>query len=198
LQDKTTILAPLFAMLNEIKPISEDLQKALGDSFTIQEVKKETILLHEGSVCKNCWFLAEGLMRSYHNIDDKDITARIMFTTNIVISPGSFFRQIPAIESIETLSDCIVGVLSFVDLQKLYAAFPEFNYHVRLITELYFYKQEQFLYMLRKHDAIAKYEYFVENFGTILKDIPQKYIATFLNIAPETLSRVRAKMGKGK
>ena len=198
MQNNRTLLGSLIQLLNGIQPISIELESTLIESFKIEETKKGKILLHEKDICKSLWFLCDGLLRSYHNIGDKEITSRIMYTGHIVISPGSFFTQTPATESIEALADCIVAKLSFTDLQDIYKKFPEFNYHTRLITEQYFYKQEQRLYMLRKHDATSKYNFFLENYADYLKDIPQKYIASFLNIAPETLSRTRSKQKKNK
>ena len=198
MQNKSSLLFPLLKMLIKIKSLNKELYDALLNSFHDQQIKKGTMLLHEGDVCKRLWFLADGLLRSYHNIGNKEVTSRIMFRNHIVISPGSFFTQTPATESIESLSDGTVVTLSFADLQKIYSKFPEFNYHTRIITEQYFYKQEQRLYMLRKRDAVAKYNYFLENYSDYLKDIPQKYIASFLNIAPETLSRTRSKLSKVK
>jgi len=198
LQTKTALLSPLLQLLNEIKPLSKEINDVLTDSFHDENIKKGTILLQEGDVCDKLWFLADGLLRSYHNIGNKEVTSRIMFRNHIVISPGSFFTQTPATESIQALVDSTVVTLTFADLQAIYLKFPEFNYHTRLITEQYFYKQEQRLYMLRKHDASAKYNYFLENYADYLKAIPQKYIASFLNIAPETLSRTRSKLSKRK
>ncbi len=196
MQNTYTLLAALIQILNNIQPINNELERSLIEEFKVEEIGKGKVILHEKDICKNLWFLCDGLLRSYHNIGDKEITSRIMYTGHIVISPGSFFTQTPATESIETLADCAVAKLSFNDLQDIYKRFPEFNYHTRLITEQYFYKQEQRLYMLRKHDAAAKYNFFLENYADYLKDIPQKYIASFLNIAPETLSRTRSKLGK--
>jgi CRP-like cAMP-binding protein len=196
MNEKTAMLAPLLRMLAEIKPMSKALEGALINGFEMHTKEKNEVLLAEGSVCKNLWFLVNGLLRSYHNIGEKEVTSRIMFTNHIVIAPGSFFTQTPATESIEALADCEVATISFITLQKMYESFPEFNLHTRIITEQYFYKTEQRLYMLRKHDAADKYAYFLENYETYLKNIPQKYIASFLNIAPETLSRVRNKLGK--
>jgi CRP/FNR family transcriptional regulator, anaerobic regulatory protein len=196
MKEKRDILAPLLQMLAEIKPISKALEEALINGFEIQKKEKNEILLTEGNICKVLWFLVNGLLRSYHNIGDKEITSRIMFTNHIVIAPGSFFTQTPSTESIQALADCELATISFTTLQNMYKSFPEFNLHTRIITEQYFYKTEQRLYMLRKHDAAAKYDYFLENYETYLKSIPQKYIASFLNIAPETLSRVRNKFGK--
>ena len=196
MQTNYTLLASLLQSLNSIQFIGKELELVLLESFKVEEVKKGKILLHEKDICKNLWFLCDGLLRSYHNIGEKEITSRIMYTGHIVISPGSFFTQTPATESIEALADCVVAKLSFNNLQDIYKRFPQFNYHTRLITEQYFYKQEQRLYMLRKHDAAAKYNFFLDNYADYLKDIPQKYIASFLNIAPETLSRTRNKLSK--
>ena len=192
--DKNTLLSPLLQLLDHLKPISRPLRLELVNAFDDKEIKKGTILLGEGDVCTKLWFLAEGLLRSYHNIGNKEITSRIMFKDHIVISPGSFFTQTPATESIEALSDSTVVILTFAHLQEIYKKFPEFNYHTRIITEQYFYKQEQRLYMLRKPDATAKYKFFLENYESYSKNIPQKFIASFLNIAPETLSRTRRKL----
>ena len=196
MQTNNSLLASLLQSLNSIQSIGKELELILMESFKVEEVKKGKILLHEKDICKNLWFLCDGLLRSYHNIGEKEITSRIMYTGHIVISPGSFFTQTPATESIEALADCVVAKLSFNNLQDIYKRFPQFNYHTRLITEQYFYKQEQRLYMLRKHDAAAKYNFFLDNYADYLKDIPQKYIASFLNIAPETLSRTRNKLSK--
>ena len=196
MQTNYTLLASLLQSLNSIQSIGKELELVLLESFKVEEVKKGKILLHEKDICKNLWFLCDGLLRSYHNIGQKEITSCIMYTGHIVISPGSFFTQTPATESIEALAECVVAKLSFYNLQDIYKRFPQFNYHTRLITEQYFYKQEQRLYMLRKHDAAAKYNFFLDNYADYLKDIPQKYIASFLNIAPETLSRTRSKLGK--
>ena len=196
MQNKPLLLSPLLQLLNEIKPLSKKLELDLVRSFHDQQIKKGSILLHEGDVCKKLWFLADGLLRSYHNIGNKEITSRIMFRNHIVISQWSFFTQTPATESIEALSECTVVTLLFDDLQDIYVKHPEFNYHTRIITEQYFYKQEQRLYMLRKRETTAKYKYFLEHYSNYLTEIPQKYIASFLNVAPETLSRTRSKLSK--
>ncbi|MFN0083093.1 MAG: hypothetical protein ACKVOM_11310, partial [Ferruginibacter sp.] len=102
MQNNRNLLASLIQFLNGIQPISTELESTLAKCFKTEEVKKSKVLLHEKDICKNLWFLCDGLLRSYHNIGDKEITSRIMYTGHIVISPGSFFTQTPATESIET------------------------------------------------------------------------------------------------
>src|SRR6476620_10364615 len=128
LPDKNTLLTPLLHLLNHLKPISNQLRQELVNAFDDKEIKKGTILLREGDVCTKLWFLADGLLRSYHTIGNKEVTSRIMFKDHIVISPGSFFTQTPSTESIEALADSTVVVLTFARLQEIYTKFPEFNY----------------------------------------------------------------------
>jgi hypothetical protein len=71
MQDTETIIAPLINMLNGLKPISADLHQLLVRSFKTDHVKKGAMLLHEGNICRNIWFLSSGLLRSYHNIGEK-------------------------------------------------------------------------------------------------------------------------------
>ena len=100
----TQILDPLFTILEKIGPVSNELKNALTNKFEEQTLIKCKFLLREGEICKSLWFLANGLLRSYHDIGDKESTSRIMFTNHIVISAGSFFTQTPATESIEVLA----------------------------------------------------------------------------------------------
>ena len=93
MEETAALLNPLFHYLETIKPVSDALKAALVKSFKPVFYKKGAMLLHEGNVCKTLWFLADGLLRSYHNIGEKEITSRIMFTDHIVISAGSFFTQ---------------------------------------------------------------------------------------------------------
>lgn len=188
----------LFRIVEKIAPLDEALQVALAEHFEEKTISKGHLLLREGEVCRHLWFLSDGLLRSFHDINGKEVTSRLMFTGHIVISAGSFFTQTPATESIEALSDCGLLRIGFDQLQRIYQAFPSFNFHTRIITEQYFARQEQRLYLLRKHDALPKYQYFLEHYADWLKEIPQKYIASFLNITPETLSRVRAKLAEQK
>ena len=88
---KEILLTPLLKLLHELSPLEDSLQNLLIDSFNIEIVQKGKILLSEGEIWRNLWFLAKDLLRSYHSIDDKEITSRIMFTNHIVISAGSFY-----------------------------------------------------------------------------------------------------------
>lgn len=194
--EKAESLKILTHLLESYQPLKPTLRDAILEAFTIKTFAEKCILLSEGNICRDLFFIVDGVVRAFHFIGEEEKTSRLMFDNHIVIAPGSFFKQKPSIESLETMKESRIAIMSFTNLQKIYTQFPEFNYHTRLITEHYFYLQEQRLYMLRQESALEKYRFFVENYSQILRYIPQKYIASFLDIGAETLSRVRKRISK--
>jgi len=79
-------------------------------------------------------------------------------------------------------------------MQYLYKTYPEFNVIGRVITERYLYMWEIEVYNLRKQKAEDRYKFIVNHFPHLLQRVPLKYLATYLGVNLETLSRVRAKL----
>jgi hypothetical protein len=84
-------------------------------------------------------------------------------------------------------------MLRFDDLQYLYKNYPAFNYIGRVITEQYLYILEIEVYNLRKQKAEDRYRFIVKHLPDLLQRVPLKYLATYLGMNLETLSRVRAR-----
>jgi hypothetical protein len=97
---------------------------------------------------------------------------------------------------VETLEDSIMARVHYDKLQEIYRAHPEFNFHARVLTEYYFTLSEQRLYLLRKQSAEERYRFFMDHYPEWLQRVPLKYIATFLGMNLETLSRIRRKISR--
>jgi CRP-like cAMP-binding protein len=184
----------LFQLFNSIYPMSAALQNELAAQFEIIDVPANHFLLKAGKVNTNAVVLLKGVAKSYY-IDntEKEICTRLMIENHIVVSITSFFNQEPSYENIVTVSPCTIASINFTSLQKLYHQYLELNFIIRRITELYFLQSEQRIRLLRLGTAEDKYEYFLQNYPSVIDVVPQFVIASFLNIAPETLSRVRKK-----
>ena len=81
-------------------------------------------------------------------------------------------------------------------MQRLYRAYPVFNEIGRVITEQYLYMLEIEVYNLRKQKAEDRYRFILKHFPDLLQRVPLKYLATYLGVNLETLSRIRAKRNK--
>jgi CRP/FNR family transcriptional regulator, anaerobic regulatory protein len=189
------MLTELFVKFNAIYPMTERLQQKLQAAFEISEIPENSFLLKEGNINSNVNVVLKGITKSYY-IDNngKEICTRIMTDNHIVVSVTSFFTQQPSYENIVTLSPCVIAKISFETLQKLYKEFLELNYIIRNVTEFYFLQSEQRIRLLRLGSAEEKYLFFIENYPNLFNKVPLHTIASFLNIAPETLSRVRHKL----
>lgn len=197
IEEKQQLLAPFFDKLDRIQKMDDNLKTDLVKLFKIERKEKEHLLLKEGNICYNLWVVAEGVVRAFHYVGETEITSRIITPHHIIISAGSFYTQTPAMENIEVIDTAIVASLPHAQLENLYAKYPSLNFIVRKITEFYFYMSEKRLYMLRKQKAIEKYKYFLEHYPGLINEVPLKYVASFLGMNQETLSRVRKKMQKG-
>ncbi|HEX4373728.1 MAG TPA: hypothetical protein VHZ50_10530, partial [Puia sp.] len=112
----------------------------------------------------------------------------------LVTSISSLESDDPSIENMQAIEACEMFSLSFADLQHLYAQAPEFNIVIRKLLQQYYRDAERRAFIARLTNAENKYKYFLTRYSHLANRIPLKYIASFLGITLETLSRVRKKL----
>ncbi len=182
----------LLTFLNTIHPLTDELKKFLITHLHILEVRKKKFILKHGHICSNIYFIQKGLVRCFYEKGDKEISSWFMNEGDVIISVQSFFNQSISYESIQALEDSILHYISYRDLQYSYENFPEFNFIGRVLTEKYYKLSEERLYAIRMKRAAEKYHNLLLDFPQLLQRIPLKYIASYLGLTEETLSRIRA------
>ena len=100
----------------------------------------------------------------------------------------------PVKENIQVLDDAELFVMTLEDLRDLYNRFPEFNILVRNLLQKYYADAESRAYIARLTKAENKYRYFLEIHPGLVNRVPLKYIASYLGMTLETLSRIRKKI----
>ena len=190
------MLDPFFAHIQAIHPVTDGLRDALLRNTEIITLPRHTHILREGQRSDHVHMVLQGLMRSYYIKDGQEICSRFMAEGHVIISVNSFYTRKAGYEFIETLEDTVIARLHYDALQRIYRDHPEYNFIVRVLTEHYFALSEQRLYLLRKQSAEERYLFFLENYPALLQRIPLKYIATFLGMNLETLSRIRKKISR--
>ena len=182
----------LLNYLNSISQLEEGTVQFLVQNLKETEIKKKDFVLIEGHICRHIYFIEIGLLRCFHNHNDKEISSAFMKEGDLVASAMSFFNQSISRESIQALEDCCLFSLSYDELQFAYFNFPDFNTLGRILTEHHYQLIQESLLSLRMHSAREKYLFLRSHFPQILQRVSSKHISSYLGITEETLSRIRS------
>lgn len=171
----------------------EDLH-LLGQYFKPISYEKDTIILDIGEINDKLYFVEEGVLQEFsYQEEDQTNTHWLMSEGGFVYSSVSFINEVPTKMGIKAIEKVKLLYITKNDLQLVYEKVPLMERVGRLVTEQTLIEYEKVLLLIRYRSSEEKLAWFEETFPTLVNRIPQKYIASFLNIRPETLSRVRAK-----
>lgn len=188
--------SPFTLFVKNIYPVSAEAQAFLNQKSFPGHLNKGEMLVTAGSTCCHVYLIRKGILRSFVKEGSKEITTWISSEQELITSITSFGLQQPARENIQALEDCDLNALSFVDLQYLYDHFPEANIVGRKILEKYYRDAEERAFIARLTEATSKYKHFILTKSDLLNRIPLKFIASYLGMTLETLSRIRSKLSR--
>lgn len=167
------------------------LLKLLKDRSETREIKAKEILLQEGELAKNMFFVEHGCLRAWFLRDGTEFTIQFVFEDQFISSFESLWTDQPSLYTIEAIEACRLRVITKELFQQALdedaAARIEFNNY--LIYRLFHYQK---LFVARiSEKPEARYLHLLESHPEIVKRIPQHYIASYLGITPVSLSRIR-------
>lgn len=196
-QLKTSIPESAFTLfVKNIYPISATVQEFMNQKTYPGHLNKGEYLVNAGGMCTGIYLIRKGILRSYIKEGAKEITTWISNEQELVTCITSFGLQQPARENIQALEDCDLTVLNLEDLQFLYENFPEANIVGRKLLEKYYRDAEERAFIARLMEATSKYKHFIATKSALLNRVPLKFIASYLGMTLETLSRIRSKLSK--
>ncbi len=192
-QPEPAATAILLTALSQLYPLSPEAQQYLRDHVTLCAVAKRKLLLKEGMTCEHIYFIIKGALRGFIREGSKDITTWITVENELVSSILSLDERIKANENIQALEKCQLLSLKLEELEIMYEQFPETNILARKILQRYYADAERRAFIARLTKAENKYRYFLMRHSVLSNRIPLKYIASYLGVTLETLSRIRKK-----
>jgi CRP-like cAMP-binding protein len=195
-QERTasTGLSSLIATLNSFHPIGEGIRNFLEKHSYTCSFEKGKFLLKTGDVCEDIYYIKNGVVRGFIKEGDKDITTWITADNELVSSISAIDNREATRENVQAIEDCDMLAMRYSDLEKLYTQFPEFNIVTRKLLQRYYQDAEDRAFIVRLTNAEDKYEQFLIRYSHLANRVPLKYIASFLGITLETLSRVRKRL----
>ena len=187
-------VSPLIDVLNYFHPVGSGIVEYLSTHVYSCSFKKGKLLLRTGDICEHVYFIKKGAVRGFIREGQKDITTWITAENEMVTSISALDMQKPSIENMQAIEDCDMLAISYSDIHNLYSLFPEFNIVIRKLLQQYYRDAEERAFIARLTNAENKYKLFLVRYGHLSNRIPLKYIASFLGITLETVSRVRKKL----
>src|SRR5215831_17597864 len=167
----------------------------MKECLQVQPFPKNEYFVAQGKVCRKLGFIAEGVMRYCMFRDDgSEVTCFFMRENDFVGDPNSFFSQKPSDQNVQALTDCSLIIFSYENMQKLFQQLPRAKEVRAAIDNYVMMKMLHQRTSLLNLEASVRYKEFLREYPDVLQRIPLSYVANFLGITQQSLSRLRKQM----
>jgi CRP-like cAMP-binding protein len=185
-------LRQLFDYLNKFIVLEEkEFSETIQPHVQLRRFKKKEMVAQAGETERYLNFVSKGLVRKYFRKGDDEIITQISLEDQIIHSQESFHSQTPSDYFVETIEPSILLSIDRDDLNKIYAKDASMERMGRLIVTHILLLTERWQMSLLKLTPRERFVAFVQNNPALMQRTPQKYLASLLNIQPETFSRFK-------
>lgn len=181
------------AFAENYEKIPDNDWELISACFRKNEFPKNYNLLEEGKVCKNLYFVESGLLRFFILKEGVEITKFFTIAPYCFTSQASFNSGKPANEYIQTIEKSVVWETTYAENQEL-LKLESWNNFARKITQEVQFFTEKILEEIQTETAENRYFKLLTNRPDWIQRIPLKHLASYLGVAPQSLSRIRKKL----
>jgi CRP-like cAMP-binding protein len=183
---------PLLHFINKFLVLTEEeFNKFVLPHIRIRKYDKKQVIISIGEVENYFNFIARGLVRKFYKKGNEDIHTQISHEGQIILVQDSFLSRQPSDYSLETLEPTTLLSITHDDLEKIYSSSPRMEHLGRLIVTAIAIIQDKWQSKLIKLSPRERFLDFVQKNPRLIQRVPQKYLASLLNIKPETFSRFK-------
>ena len=194
-RDIARLFAHKYTERGELSVQSMDL---LTNMLEPIKVLRGTVLVHEGEISKYIYYIDRGLVRQSYNKKGRVLTEHIGYEGSIIMCIESLFNHEPSLLTVEALEPCMIYALNYDEM--VLASHSSFEF-CNLLMSIY---KESLILSQQKADALRfssareRYEKTLEAHPEIIRRTPLHIVASYLQMTPETLSRVRTEISELK
>lgn len=165
-----------------------------SSKITRRTFPKKSVLLKVNQKENHLSYVEKGIIRFYIPNEQEDLTFGFSFSGNFVSAYDSFLTQTPSTYQLETITETVMWSLTYEDLQEIYSETEIGNKIGRLASEELFLKKSTRELTLLTNSAEQRYLNLFSEQPHLLQLIPLKYIASYIGITPQALSRIRKRI----
>ena len=160
--------------------------------FKFETAARKTSIIKAGKQTDKLFFILSGYLKYFKILDsNEELIIHLYAPNSFATALSSFFLGKPSEETLETITDCEYLYISKSDLEKLYSTSCKWLVFGRKVTENHLIDKEKRIIDQLSLTAHDRYLKLMKNQPDIIQNVPVKYIASFLGIQPESLSRIR-------
>ncbi|MGV3459951.1 MAG: Crp/Fnr family transcriptional regulator [Flavobacterium sp.] len=180
--------------ISRFRKFTEEESEAFLSIFSPLSINKLDHIITEGTLVDTIYFINEGVLRGYYLKGGKQFTTNFYFGPTIVTDLASVRNDMPTRINIQALKTTRCLKASFADFEELIDTYPAIHdLMFKFLENLYLFG------VTRQHSFIfdTPQERYIKLFSErpkVIAEIPQHYIASYLGIEPETLSRIRKRI----
>ncbi|WP_207494879.1 Crp/Fnr family transcriptional regulator [Aridibaculum aurantiacum] len=176
--------------------MSEEEIEAIDETMRLQQFEKGTILLKEGQVSSDTYFVLEGIVRQYYLIDGLEKTSDFFSDEQWVISLQHINLNNPSPYYLECCTDCALLIGNSQKGEGLYKKFPNLETVSRKLMESVFTGQQEKIEAFTINTPTMRYQNLLQSRPDLFQRIPQYQIASYIGVTPESLSRIRKRIAR--
>ena len=191
---KEIYLESLHTFISKVVPHPESDWILFRDSLIFKEIEKGSLLTRAGETENYMYFLVDGVIRIFQERNNIEYTLRFNFPISPFNSYASFISRSPSLINVEALTDIKVFRMSYDKMQILYENSRMAERIGRRMIEILYVQREFKELNMNSKTAEDYYFELLKTNKKLTEQIPQKYLASYLGIAPESLSRIRRKL----
>ena len=181
----------LLTFLNKFVKVSIEDFAELITWAEPRQFEKKAMLTKPGDVEEHMYFITSGLIRKYFLKKDQEIITHLVKEGGIIGSGESFLTGKPSKYFVETLEPTTAFAISREKLEDMYRSSKKWEKLGRIMTTQYFLVQEMRIMDNIRYSTRERFVKFMKENTDLLQRVPQKYLASYLNIKPETFSRLK-------
>ena len=191
------MIETLLETISKTIPLSESDKEVFRKNTGIKKFKKHQFFLQEGDVCKYTGFVIRGCLKTY-TIDKNGVEHIFQLAIEgwWVSDMYSHLTGEPATYNIEALEDSEIVIMDINDKERILQHVPGFERYMRILLEKNYVATQRRVNAMLGSSAEERYLTFIKTYPQIVQRVPQHNIASYLGIAPESLSRIRKQLSK--
>lgn len=169
----------------------EEFEQYIQPYLKIRKFNKKEFLTRAGEIENHFNFICKGLIRKYYKKGTAEINTQISMEGHMILSQESFLSRKPSEYYVETIEPAVVISIWYDDLEKLYRQSQKMEHLGRLVVTYTLVIKDNWQMQMIKMTPRERFLNFVMKNPELLQRVPQKYLASYLNIKPETFSRFK-------